>query len=110
MSLGRLTDDLRRIRTSLVGYRRRVCALLAPSAACTSSVRLGRPMNCLGTTARPVLELVGREEAALARQIDAAELVALDGEVGDRRQPAEVAAQDRVAPQAQRAGQVERVL
>src|SRR4029450_2644949 len=60
MSLGRLTADLLRIRASLVGYSQRGCALLASSAACTSSVILGRPMNHPGW-GRIAVEGVGEE-------------------------------------------------
>src|SRR4030095_8982627 len=40
-SFRRLTDDARRIAALLVGFVRKVRALLAPCAACVSSVGLG---------------------------------------------------------------------
>src|SRR5262245_11830685 len=83
MSLGRLTADLRRIRSSLVGYSRRGCALLAPSAACTASglvprttgLILGRPMNYPGWGRRDerwVVDLARRGERQLGEPDEAA--------------------------------------
>lgn len=52
MSLGRLTADLRRIATSLLSHWLPTNSFVAPCAACTSTVMLGRLMTHPGSLDR----------------------------------------------------------